>query len=161
MSNSSCCETVVADNGREETRWLMGSIAVILVFAALTLQFNQQHAAPVAQHLNLDVTGKATLTALRNAADEISFLTSGKTLPSLAELSEAGTPPFADEIGTFTGFQWQLLENRCYYGRSERDGAEFVLLMDEHTDVYWRAINPSLLTQCGPFAGWQSATNHD
>ncbi len=160
-SDSGYSERVVPDNGRQETYWLVGSIAIILVFAAVTLKFNQQALAPKTEHLELDVTGKAVLTALRNAADEISFISDGHHLPSVDELIDSAVPPFADDTGAFSGYSWKKLDSDCYYGQNENGSPDFVLKFSNHAEIYWHSAGATSLRSCTTLSGWQTAHNHD
>lgn len=155
-------EQVTPDNGRQESYWLLGSILIILAIASVVLQLNQA-AAPTAQkHLSLNVEGKAVLTALSNAADEILFMSEGESLLSVDELIEQGIPPFADGSGTFSAYRWQQPQPDCYFGRSNQSGAqEFVLTINaDHSAIYWREATESTPT-CSQLSEWQTASHHD
>lgn len=160
-SDSGCSERVVPDNGRQETSWLVGSIIIILIFAGITLKFNQQAPVTKTEHLGLDVTGKAVLTALRNAADEISFMSDGQGLPSVEELIDSALPPFADDTGAFSGYRWQKLDADCYYGQNENGSPDFALKFSDHAEIYWYSAGATSLRSCTALSGWQTAHNHD
>lgn len=162
QSGNSIIERVKPDDGRQESYWLVASILIILSIASVVLQLNQA-AAPTAQkHLSLNVEGKAVLTALSNAADEILFMSEGESLPSVEELMEQGIPPFTDGSGTFSAYQWQQPQPDCYFGRSNLSGAqEFVLKISaDHSTVYWRETT-ELTPTCSQLSQWQTASHHD
>ncbi|WP_415884335.1 DUF6162 family protein [Neptuniibacter sp. QD34_54] len=155
-------EVVRPDNGRVESYWLIGSIVIILSIANYVLQNNQAPSLAPQKHLELDVEGKAVLTALRNAADEIMFLSDDGSLPAVSELIEQELPPFADSNGTFAAYSWNLLDSVCYFGRSSKEGSrEFVLkIHNDHSEIYWRqtAVNTP---NCDQLTNWETASTHD
>lgn len=159
-------EIVRADDGRRETSWVVGVILVILCCAALMLKYNQQPPETQTQHLELNVTGKAMLTALRNAADEISFLALDSDLPDIASLKASGIPPFDDATGTFDQYRWSQPQANCYLGVSDAVGhPAFVLTVSDHSEVYWTSTSSSIQTStsvdCSRLDHWQSVSHHD
>lgn len=103
-------ERLLPDDGRRESGWLLLCIAIILTAAAMLLQFNQTQTRSATTHLHLDLQGRAMLTSLINAADEIRFITSDPgVLPALAELVDMQLPPFAADTEHAGQYQWQLL----------------------------------------------------
>lgn len=155
-------EAVAPDDGRQESYWLIGSIFIILAIASVVLQLNQAPVPTVQKHLSLNVEGKAVLTALSSAADEILFMSEGDGLPTVGELVEQGIPPFADSSGAFSAYRWQQPQPDCYFGRSSQSGTqEFVLKISaDDSTVYWRETTESTPT-CSSLSQWQTATHHD
>ena len=155
-------EKVIPDDGRRESLWLISSIAIILFFAAITLHYNQADRVEPARHQELGITGKAVLTALRNAGDEIQFMMEQPdNFPSVNELIEAEVPPFADNTGAFASYQWSLLNNHCYLGTpADSDYPEFLLFADsDHPHIYWR-YDRSTAVDCSTTTHWQSEQHH-
>jgi len=159
---SGLVEVVRPDDGRQESFWLIGTISVVLLIAAVVLQFNQTAVEPEKKHLSLDVQGKAVLTALSIAADEILFLSDGEALPSVPELIEQEIPPFFDSNGTFASYSWIKPQADCYFGRSSNHVDKDFLVKVAHGDahVYWREAGATT-PDCQHLTQWQTTTDHD
>jgi len=162
LENEGVTEIVRPDNGRIESYWLIGIVVIILSIASYVLQNNQAPDLAPQKHLELDVEGKAVLTALRNAADEILFLSDDGNLPSVSELIDQELPPFSDSNGTFAAYSWALIDSACYLGRSAQEGSrEFVLkIHNDHSEIYWRQA-ASNTANCNQLTDWETASTHD
>lgn len=149
-------EKVIPDDGRQETSWLLASVAIILCFAAVTLKYNQDLPLPDGKHLELGVTGKAVLTALRNAADEIMFMSDGEAFPEIRELEDSLLPPFKDQTETFAQYRWLKLSPECYYGKTiDGSAPEFILKLGSHAEIYWHSAGSQNVEGCTDLKGWQ------
>lgn len=141
MANSEpVIERVVADNGRNESLWLLLCLAIILAFGSYGLSVNQREAVEVPGYQTLSVTEKATLTALRNAGDEIQFLADDlSSLPAVSELIDMALPPFSADTGQQGLYLWRKTPDNCYLGTPTKAGAvEFKLKLDTAVRVFWR-----------------------
>lgn len=166
MANSestATLEKVVPDDGRRENLWLIISVIIILIAAAITLKFNRAEVKIETPHLELGVTGKAMLTALRNAADEITFMSEERALlPTPKVLIEEGIPPFADTTGPFSLYRWDQPTSDCYLGlSSESDHPAFALVIkNSHAEIFWNYELPPEFN-CTQFSNWQTVKHHD
>lgn len=177
-SESSVVERVIPNDGRKETFWVVCAIAFILLCAAFFLQTNQAEAFKPHSHLQLSVKGKAVLTALSNAADEISFFAEDEQYPSIEFLVANEIPPFADPTGAFSEYSWYQPATNCYIGyaghaqngsqTSSKNLPDFMLIMSESTgganQVFWRdsvssQIKQVLTSPCNHFMSWQTEEN--
>lgn len=162
-------ERVVPDDGRRESSLVLLAVLLILLAGGFGLSVNQTVPASLPGHLLLDVGDKATLTALRNAGDEILFLQEeGEPLPDIQSLSEAGIPPFARLPGAPADHLWSKISEHCYQGEPlSGQGLEFMLTLNQGVAVFWRPVTESdshdHSTQrtgiCQPDHHWQEFTN--
>ena len=162
-SESATIERVIPDDGRQETGWLLVMIGFILALATGGLHLNQDRPAATVKHMELSVTGREVLTALRNAADEIMFLSEdGQTLPGIEELAAEGLPPFADTTGAFSHYRWSMLASRCYYGGSSQVGQpRFILRIDDVAAIFWQVeehADHGPPSSCNQLDNWQTVS---
>ena len=162
-SDQSKTELILPDDGRYETRWLMLSIAFIIFLAGVVLQYNQYQSTAPVKHLALDVTGKAILTALMNAADEIQFLIDdGEALPEVSELIENEISPFSDKIGNTATYTWKKLSQRCYLGSAVNgDSPQFLMRFISNPEIYWHTGQQHDMPDCTSIDHWQKAAYND
>lgn len=185
-SESSVVEYVIPNDGRKETFWVVCAIAFILMCAAFFLQTNQAESFKPHSHLQLSVKGKAVLTALSNAANEISFFAEDEQYPSIEFLVANEIPPFADLTGAFSEYLWHQPAPNCYVGyagraqngsqknsqisskKSSQDLPDFMLIMSENAgganQVFWRdsvssPAKQALTSPCNHFMSWQTVEN--
>ena len=137
-------EKVRPDDGRQESGWVFLTVLLILLLGGFGISQHQTVPASLPGHLLLEVGDKATLTALRNAGDEILFMAEdGDELPSVESLITDGVPPFAEQAGDVNTHQWQLIDGRCYLGVPKENSSQmqFLLTLDDRVAVYWQAPN--------------------
>lgn len=179
MANSEgYLERVRPDDGRQESSWVFLIVLLILLLGGYTISTHQTVPAKLPGHLLLDVKDKATLTALRNAGDEILFLAEdGEKLPDVETLLLDGIPPFATPIDNVKTHRWALVDGRCYLGTPLRGNSQvrFLLTLDERVAVYWQPENgaqghdhrndiskqktESAASSCTPDENWQVLSN--
>ncbi len=113
---------------------------VIILCASIVLQFNQSHTHVAPKHLKLSIQGKQTLTDLRNAAEEISFLSVDSTTAlTLAELKEFQLPPFYNSPGTTRTYQWSQPSSGCYIGIPvDNHNPLFMLHITQEIEIFWK-----------------------
>lgn len=144
VSSEGYLEKVRPDDGRQESGWVFLTVLTILLFGGFGISQHQTFPASLPGHLLLEVSDKATLTALRNAGDEILFMAEGETdLPSIESLIADGVPPFAEQPGEVNTYWWKLMEGRCYLGVPKESSSQmqFLLTLDGGVAVYWQAQN--------------------
>jgi hypothetical protein len=162
-SDQSKTELILPDDGRYETRWLMLSIVFIIFLAGVVLQYNQYQSTAPVKHLALDAIGKAVLTSLMNAADEIQFLSeAGEAWPEVSELIENETPPFSDKIGNTAAYTWKKLSPFCYLGSAANgDSPQFLMRFINNPEIYWHMGQQHDVPDCTNIDYWQKAAYND
>ena len=134
-------ERIIPDDGRRESGLVLLTAVLILLLGGAALAVNQTVPAALPGHLLLETGDKATLTALRNAGDEILFMReAGEPLPDIVSLVEIGIPPFAEQPGVPATHRWYKVSETCYIGSPLTDnGQEFLLILEQDVSVYWRS----------------------
>ncbi len=154
-------EKVRPNDGQRETAWLLAAVGLILLLAFFGLHYNRAQVKTETAHLALDVNGRAMLTALSNAADEIGFIATDAVL-TLVELVELGIPPFAPDSGPSRQYRWQQVTDHCLYA-TPVDPAQAVFIFKQgtaHAQVYWRFVQPDAV-DCSDLSQWQTMHHHE
>ncbi|OMH33667.1 DUF6162 family protein [Motiliproteus sp. MSK22-1] len=173
MNSEQYIEPVRSDNGRQESRWVLLAVLLILFVGGYGVTTNQSVPAKPPGYLLLDVKDKAVLTALRNAGDEIQFLAQeGSPLPEVASLAAEGIPPFSDHLSATSRHRWRKLDGACYIGTplnaSNGSSVQFLLVLNTRVLVYWRSVERShkhshqskrTTSACTPDEYWQVLHN--
>ena len=170
-SSDTYLERIRPSDGRQESGWVVLTILLILLAGGYGISANQTVPAKLPGYLMLDVADKAILTALRNAGDEILFLTeAGDELPDVARLIADNIPPFSGPVSGDVKHHWQRIEGHCYLGTPLQNspGVQLLLTLDEGVEVYWRLAKPDhnhahqperTGSACTPDEHWQVLNN--
>ena len=168
-SSDTYLERIRPNDGRQESGWVVLTILLILLAGGYGISTNQTVQVKLPGYLLLDVADKAVLTALRNAGDEILFLSeAGDELPDVARLIADSIPPFSGPVSGDIKHHWQRIEGRCYFGTPVKNspGVQFLLTLDQDVEVYWRPAKPDHNHQpertgsaCTPDEHWQVLNN--
>ena len=133
MSSSECCERVLPDNGRQETRWVMLTLVLVLLAGVFGLVWRQQAVPAAPPNTSLNTQDSRLLTELAIASEEIRFMTpDGKPWPTPAQLTDAGVPPFDR-----AGLRWQQPETACYATTEPTTGAAFALWLAPEGGLFY------------------------
>lgn len=142
-------EVVKSADGKQEDRFVFGSIILVLLVAASLLHW-----------LYADQGGEKTiipkglqqhLTSLSNAADELSMMLEfGEPLPSLTALKEMGVEPFFDAgIGNMSKVLWQQMGS-CYVGETQIEGVNYQIRLlitpGERPTTDWRLARSDVMS---------------
>ena len=156
-------QTIEPLNGRQETRWCLLALAIVLLLGALGISMNQAPVPEKRQHLSLSVDDKAMLLNLSNAITEIRFIQQlDGTWPSITSLTEQLIPPF-DQLEENSSrqslYQWSTPEAGCYLAISQQaELSSFMLLIPESEqtagEIYTHS-GPVSDTHCHADSPWQ------
>lgn len=150
MSSSEQRERVLPDNGRQETRWVMLTLVLVLLAGVVGIQWRQQADPEPAAHAGLSTAGTRLLTELSIAAEEIRFMTpTGESLPSATRLGELGVPPFER-----AELDWQQPQPACYLTFDPDSGAAFALWLAPEGGLFFAPRGASLPSHCRELAHW-------
>ena len=170
-SSDTYIEPIRPSDGRQESGWVLLTILLILLAGGYGISAHQTVPAKLPGYLLLDVADKAVLTALRNAGDEILFLSeAGEELPDIASLIADGIPPFSPSVSGNVKHHWQRIEGHCYLGTPLKNSTsvQFLLRLEQGVEVYWRPSEPNHThapqpertgAACTPDEHWQVLSN--